>query len=258
LIETSNGEFIVHCEWPSPTQQQNQNHTISIWGSANVKRNLEDGSLGFSVYCKRRSPKSPLFLPDLSPKAEDPLLVADTGNATITVSPKRAKWVEFGMSNMETKHKFGARETYSISNPISITTTPSWPWRTTGTKFRWPWMPVANVAANPIKLTYSRYGEGPPFYAPGRMCMLELQAEPINSIQDASPILQRLLNERVQGWDAPQFGQERVCLIPADDDTQDPLRIYKGYAIKAWEKARSVSSVVSFFRKERGFWKTTH
>jgi hypothetical protein len=83
--------------------------------------------------------------------------------------------------------------------------------------------------------------------------MLELQAEPIDGIQDASPILQRLLKESVQGWDSPRFGQERVCFFPSKEH-QDALSPYKGYAITAWEKARSVCSFVSFFRKEKGFW----
>ena len=243
FIETSNGELIVHSEWSSPHQT---NRTISIWGSANVKRSIEDGSLGFSVYCKRRSPKSPFFLPNLSPKAEDS--AGDAGNATITVSPRRAKWVQFGMSNMDTTHKYGARETYSLSSSFSNKPSRS-------RHFRFPWMPTTGgraATAHP-KLTYSRYGEGPPFYAPGRMCMLELQAEPIDGLQDASPILQRLLKDSIQGWDSRHFGQDKVCFIPSGED-DDPLRVYKGYAITAWEKARSVCSLVSFFRKEKGFW----
>ena len=240
FVESTNGEVIVHSEWSSPEQP---NRTISIWGTANVKRDVDDGSLGFSVYCKRRSPKSPFFLPDLCPKPQDG--VVDDGNATITVSPRRAKWVQFGMSNMDTTGKFGARETYSVSS--SLLNKPN-----NSRRFRFPWMPTDRAAARP-KLTYSRYGEGPPFYALGRMCMLELQAEPIDGIQDASPILQRLLKESVQGWDSPRFGQERVCFFPSKEH-QDSLSPYKGYAITAWEKARSVCSFVSFFRKEKGFW----
>jgi hypothetical protein len=84
--------------------------------------------------------------------------------------------------------------------------------------------------------------------------MLELQAEPIDSIQEASPILQRLLKESVLGWDASSFGKEGVRFVPSEKDV-DILTTYKGYAIKVWEKARSVSNVVSFFRKEKAYWK---
>lgn len=82
--------------------------------------------------------------------------------------------------------------------------------------------------------------------------MLELQAEPIDDLQQASPIVQRLLRESVQGWESPRGGSP-FQLIPSEI-SQDAITTCKGYVIKAWEKVRSVTNIVSFFRKEKGYW----
>lgn len=303
FIETSQGELIVHSEWSSPTKKRN-NHTISLWGTAHVKRNIEDGSLGFSVYCKRRSTSSPFFLPDLRPTSRNfpPTSTTMTttttakdssssSNASITVSPKRAKWIQFGMGNMDTSmHKFGARETYTLSSSSSSSSTTSSSsisdkeeGMTKTNFFRWiggrgmdNWFFGGDKGKSTTsiypRLTYSRYGEGPPFYAPGRMCLLELTAEPIRSLEEASPVIQQLLKDRVQGWvdnndsnhppsSSPSFGntafQGRLYFTPSSEeegDYHDPLSLYKDYAIQAWEKVRSLNNLVSFFRKEKTYW----
>jgi hypothetical protein len=281
LIERANGELLVHSEWPSlpssatMTTYNKKNQTkIHVWGVASsMTRNHEDGTLGFSIYCKRRAPKSPLFLPDLT--KEDEVVIGARSNSTtssssnsMVVSPKRAKWVQFGISNMETKHKFGARETYSMTNVLS-----SHDQQQTKTYHRflpWNWFGASSFFTNKQnneegpRLRYTRYGEGPPFYAPGRMCMLELQAEPIDSLDQASPIVQELLRTQVQGWNRPSYTQggnneegTRLQLLPEEGDESRHdrlLTLYKGHALAAWERVRSVTNVVSFFRKERGFW----
>ncbi len=235
FIQRPDGQVVVHSEWPA----QVQNQTISVWGVATTQRNPQEGTLGFSVYCKRRSPKSPLFLPDLTKQEnQNP---TNSNISALVVSPKRSQWVQFGISNMESKERFGARETYSIILPESKTPAQNF--------IRLPWISRSIPPAKPT-LQYTRYGEGPPFYAPGRMCMLELHATPITDLDQASPIVQHLLHTRVQGWNAPLGG---LNLLPEEGHKTQWMQ-YKGKALAVWERARSVSNVVSFFRKEQGYW----
>ena len=271
LIERPNGEVVLYSEWPSmlasPSSNKHKNKTIQLWGVATISRSQEEGTMGFSIYCKRRSPKSPLFLPDLT-KAEEDSVSADgtslqNGTNSIVVSPKRAKWVQFGISNMETKHKFGARETYSM-------TAPALKWAAGGRRkdalFFQPWKKwfgFGSFKEDRPNLCYTRYGEGPPFYAPGRMCMLELRAEPITSLEDAPPVVQQLLKTQVQGWTEPRMSywgdsdgtSKTLQLLPEPGAVPHRWTVYKGHALGAWERARSLTNVVSFFRKEHGFWR---
>ena len=247
FIEQANGQVVVHSEWPSRVANQ----TISLWGSAQIVRNTKDGILGFSVFCKRRSPKSPQFLPDLTTPTPD---INVANSSTLVVSPRRSQWIQFGMSNMETKHRFGARETYTMSIPELIQ-------RRALPNKAFAWLPSwlqrrSSSSSSSLQptLRYSRYGEGPPFYAPGRMCMLELQATPIDHLQEASPLIQQLLSSRISGWDAP-YGELRLLVPQTEHETQ--WANVKGTALTVWEKVRSVTNVVSFFRKERGYWSSS-
>jgi len=47
---------------------------------------------------------------------------------------------------------------------------------------------------------YTRYGEAPPFYAPGKMCTLELLGRRISSVTDAPPLAATLAATRVPGF----------------------------------------------------------
>ena len=185
--------------------------------SSITKSGSGSGNIDFTIFAKIRSKGSPLFAPDLTESDDNDNDTNDgrrrrkKGNGNddddVIVSPKRSAVIQFGSSDdsMESKHKFGARETYSYRNiPLSTTTAaatiensrPLWK----GIKL--PLMrnkkknvPTTMTSSSSSSIYYTRYGEGPPFYAPGRMCMLEMQGRPINDLKEATPILQRLLQK---------------------------------------------------------------
>jgi hypothetical protein len=188
--------------------------TANNWQSSSSSSSsspLTTTGIDFTVYTKIRSPKSPMFAPDLTvPSSFDDDNNKNKGD--LVVSPKRSALIQFGgSSTVESKHKFGARETYSYrnhhnhNNPIPIIHNNNKPWwwqqRILGRLN--DQQPTATTS-----LFYTRYGEGPPFYAPGRMCMLELHARPIEKWQDATPLLRRLLDTHVANFDGVVIKEE--------------------------------------------------
>jgi hypothetical protein len=216
-------EMVVHTEFPNGQ---------TLWSATQGCRyNPDTAGIDFTVYAKLRSRKSPLHAPDLTaaPTTTDPARLAtaaarrqpNSGGSSVIVSPKRSAIVQFGSASgtMESRHKFGARETYSYRNiPLPPPGSDMIGDGSTihRTKRRWDvlptlftflrskepglgklrWLPEASSILDSGLLTtiyYTRYGEGPPFYAPGRMCMLELQARPIANLHEATPVLRGLL-----------------------------------------------------------------
>jgi hypothetical protein len=220
-------DLVVHSEWPSGQ---------SLWGKASVKR-MDDERLEWTVYTKRRSKKSPLYLPDLtttkpSPKSKD-------DGTTIVVSPERSALIQFGTSNMEeSKHRFGARETYSWTFPKPAVVQKQQWWK------RQP-SPPPPSSQDPPRLQYTRYGEGPPFYAPNRMCMLELQATPIDNVQQASPVVRQLLNQNsLEGWGqsaSSSFRESKLRLILPDPETWAQRKQQQAMAL--WGRVRGATSL---------------
>lgn len=249
------GNMLIYSEWANPNNHKNK--TLGLWSEADPLAQKE--GMGFSVYAKLRNPKSPLFLPDLSPQANQAAATKST-NDTMVVSPKRSSWIQFGLSNMESKHKFGARETYSMATlPPTIPRKRSW----LASSFRLPFGRSPGKEETRLRLTYSRYGEGPPFYAPGRMCMLELQAEPIDGLEDAPAVLQSLVRTKISNWNPstpfPGFGTANthpLRLVPSEEDIMDHDRLSKvrGHVVRLWDQARPITRLVSIFQNEKRFW----
>jgi len=228
-------DLLIHSEFPNgqtmwgDTQelrrQQSNNNPSST--SRLLTRTFDN--IDFTIFAKLRSKRSPLFAPDLIESNNDnnDNNNNDNGNGNgnrrkskrkkgtdegIIVSPKRSALIQFGSSSgtIESKNKFGARETYSYRNiPSSISTAQD---RNNDNKKQWylPWRSIQSLLSKKINtknqdttdipngtsIYYTRYGEGPPFYSPGRMCMLELQGRHIYDLKDASPILQRLVKKK--------------------------------------------------------------
>jgi hypothetical protein len=125
----------------------------------------------------------------------------------IIIGPKRSKLVQFGSSTMDENNKVGARETYSYRNIPS--SEPITDYKSTDGRERrqrwlqiWPFHKsswnIKSSSHRPSSVTiptmsYTRYGEGPVWFAPGRHCLLELQGRPIKSLDDATPVLRNLV-----------------------------------------------------------------
>jgi hypothetical protein len=239
----NNSDFIVHSEGPSGQ---------SLWGKASVKK-MDDERLEWTVYTKRRSKKSPLYLPDLTTPTKPTTTRKSTDSTTIVVSPERSALIQFGASNMEeSKHRFGARETcsWTIPKPAAaavVVRKQQW-WKRQAP-------PPSSPPQDPPHLQYTRYGEGPPFYAPNRMCMLELQATPIDSVQQASPAVRQLVNQnKLQGWGCytinnsdddksslSSFRESKLRLILPEPETWTQRK--RQQAITLWGRVRGATSL---------------
>ena len=187
-------DLLVHSEWPNGQTMWGQTRDCSHQREASSS---SSSSIDFTIFAKLRNKNSPLYAPDLlkDDVSEDDEK-KERGSGDIIVSPKRTALVQFGSSDgtMETKHKFGARETYSYRNVPNIATTTST--KTNNSNHRQGWFSLfrnkKQREASPT-LYYTRYGEGPPFYAPGRMCMLELKGRPVNNLSEVGPLLRGLV-----------------------------------------------------------------
>lgn len=189
-------EVLVHSEWPNGQTMWGIARDCSQQTGESTSGSRSSTNIDFTIFAKLRNKNSPLYSPDLirDDESEDNSSgTRTTKNGDIIVSPKRASLVQFGSSDgtMETKHKFGARETYSYRNIPNDATMNS--------NKRRQWFPFSLLrsqtkmtSANPT-LYYTRYGEGPPFYAPGRMCMLELRGKPVNNLGEVGPLLKGLI-----------------------------------------------------------------
>ena len=215
-------EFIVLSEWPGRR---------SFWGMASWKYPNQDNpeTFEFTVYTKRRSSKSSNALPDL----QTPVSAFESNNnndGTTVVSPKRSALVQFGSSNLEERHKFGARETYSYSiSPHTQASSSSkrW-WHNLALPLKLSFDKKQQLQKQPTcSVRYVRYGEGPPFYAPGRMCTLELTGRRIDTLAEATPLLASLVQRRIPGfWNlstASSFREIRgTPSMNVLDDPEDP------------------------------------
>ena len=202
--QNEDDEVLVHSEWPNGQtmwgQTRDCSHQREASSSSSSTSSSSTSSIDFTIFAKLRNKNSPLYTPDLLKDDENKDdEKKGRGSGEIIVSPKRAALVQFGSSDgtMETKHKFGARETYSYRNVPSIATTTST--KTNNKNLRQGWFSLfrnkkreASSSGSPT-LYYTRYGEGPPFYAPGRMCMLELKGRPVNDLSEVGPLLRGLV-----------------------------------------------------------------
>jgi hypothetical protein len=183
-------ELIVHSEWPNG---------LSLWGTTSIRNQQGDAnsppshktgtdstktSLEYTVYTRRRSKKV----------AQVPDLITETCaldiDSTTVISPKRAALIQFGASSMDQRDRFGARETYSYTNIP----------KSDGIKAKSQWWRLSTKAKDvpsPCRVQYTRYGEGPPFYAPGRMCTLELRGFRASSLDDVPPLLSSFIQDRI-------------------------------------------------------------
>ena len=200
--EEDDVEVLVHSEWPNGQ---------TIWGKAQEcsqqigksktnKVNSGTDMIDFTIFAKLRNKNSPLYSPDLIRDEESHEETRTTKNGEIIVSPKRISLVQFGSSDgtMESKHKFGARETYSYRN-IPSTGEAIRKIRNSPKRFPFPWKNKKLTDSSLTRPTvyYTRYGEGPPFYAPGRMCMLELRGRPVSNFGEVGPLLKGLIQGKI-------------------------------------------------------------
>lgn len=164
---------IVHGEWPDGR---------SVWSSADWRGSNDD--LEFTVYAKPRKGLIAALM-DL----------AQPGNPE-SVSPRRSSIVQFGPSASENGGLAGARETYQYA--LEAVAPPSLAQRL--------WSRLRRPGSEPeifvpsCRVRYTRYGEGPVWYGPHRMCTLELHGRRVNRIDEIPSTLARIAASHVPGF----------------------------------------------------------
>ena len=161
-------EWIAHTEWPDGravcTSTQIDASEEEEWRTN--KRHAR--SIEFTSYARPQL-KGKLKLPDLTA----PIASAkDRMSSQPAVSPKRSTLIQFGTSKAETLGKFGARETYLYQM----------------------------VDDKACTVRYTRYGEAPIWYGPGRMCTLELTGKRVEDMSEIPSLVAKLAAERVLGF----------------------------------------------------------
>jgi hypothetical protein len=223
-------ELIAHTEWPDRQ---------SIWGIAtrNILKNNDDSnskpadtstkSFDFTIYARQKSAKKKqeqLF--DLTKPPRDP----GSKDTAAVASPQRAKLIEFGTSSSGGKDKFGARESYAYTiQPMVARSSPS-----SGNIFQKLGLQQKQQEQPPetpisCQVRYSRYGEGPPFFGPGRICSLELQGRRVQSLDDIPPLTKSLIAERMspQLFLAPVIGGDSETTTTNDDGNGSKIRWFR-------------------------------
>lgn len=221
-------QLVVHTEFPNGK---------CYWASADSSDDLEDDavskSLDFTVYTKKRSTD----LPELPDEAE--------GGGDVIVAPKRSKLIQFGASPKHAVGRFGARETYSYTLTKAPARARSW-------KF---WETEAPSPPN-CSVKYTRYGEGPPWYGPGKYCTLELRGRRVDDQKGIAPLAAKLaaqvpgflsVGARIESdghakQAVAQFRKHGLMQVNEQPSVEDQL---KDRAMKAWRKLRAASSHVS-------------
>lgn len=175
-------DLILHTEWPNGK---------CTWGTASPQKTSapnDKQSFDFNVFSK---PNSQQDVPDITASTS---LNAEE----IVVTPKRSQLIQFGTSSQQSdQSKFGVRETYSYTMEPS-----PYPRDWLDRVFR----RARKNDNDSIRVKYTRYGEGPPWYGPGKYCMLELEGRRAKSVEEAPPLAASVAAERVPGFlsvDAP-------------------------------------------------------
>jgi hypothetical protein len=218
-------ELIVHTEFPNGK---------CYWATAESldepPRETSSGtrSFDFTVYTKKR-------LADLPDSTKE---ITSEG---VVVAPKRSKIIQFGAGPKLDGGRFGARETYSYTMTKPQQTERGW-------KF---WVkPKATLPSCSVK--YTRYGEGPPWYGPGKYLSLEVKGRRVESMQEvpalsatiASEIHQfmtvdKSINTIEEAKQAVQaFKEEGLLQLPQEETG---AVTFKKRAIAMWNKVRLAS-----------------
>lgn len=160
----------------------------------------------FTLYARRRG-KEDLSLP--------PKLTNNSNLSTLGKNPPRSKFVQFGKDNQTEDQKFGVRETYSYQLGGSHISTKEKIHKVLNNAIEkgCEFMGLYDVEyfsrnvstilpskTSDSTVRYSRYGEAPPWYGPGRMCTLELWGKRIDSLSDAPPLVAAFGATRIPGF----------------------------------------------------------
>ena len=145
----------------------------SFWSQCIEKETSEDDRVEFSVVI-RGGPTS-ADSENSAPKFQ-PMF-------NVTKSPARSRLIQFGMSQV-TGFPAAVREVYEYQLGCRGD------WRRILRRFR----------GNQPSIRYTRYGEGPAWYGPKRMCVLELRGRRVQNWEDVPPVAAKFAAESIPGF----------------------------------------------------------
>lgn len=108
-----------------------------------------------------------------------------------SITPKRSRLIQFGIGPQQQDGKFGARETYSYV----LESAPRRRLLSHWLRFR-----RQRPARSNCVVKYTRYGESPPWYGPGRYCLLELVGKRIHGLEEMPSLVASMAAQRVPGF----------------------------------------------------------
>jgi hypothetical protein len=169
-------------------------------------------------------------------KSNEVKLPPPTSNKETTVSPQRSRLIQFGKSE-ETKRFDAVREkyVYSLGNKIERLSSSGRDEGRFNRLNRRRNVPTSSEETKQTTVRYTRYGEAPPWYAPGRMCTLDLTGEMIDlQTKDEGGVLDSKSTKlpNVLKWSidrcAPSFwtGWPAALLSSSDDGCSKAIELF--------------------------------
>ncbi len=156
---------------------------------------------GYTAYVRRSGRNQ---LPTLPEKKSEKMGVEGK-----KASIPRSKFIQFGKDEDSENYRFGARETYTYilgnggrrNSPKRYKRAIKEAISSFGEQIGlWDFGFDSENEDDNTTVQYVRYGEAPPFYAPGKMCTLELFGKRVDSVTDAPPLAATLAATRVPGF----------------------------------------------------------
>lgn len=221
-ISTQNGEgMVVMTEWPDGHWIQSDASSIGFQSGAGggIGRAHENGKneksssarkyFEFTVYARRSGKNEIPVLPPSVSKTEQN---TDGDSTFMNTVPPRSKFIQFGRDDNTEDRRYGARETYSYLIGSGE--------MTRGERLKsilreglsnlkervglWDFDFMENSKTmdphRSCTVRYTRYGEAPAWYGPGKMCTLELWGRRVESVADAPPLAATIAATRIPGF----------------------------------------------------------
>ena len=215
-------EMTVMTEWPDGHWMQSEASSVSFQKrKRNNDKNEGSGSeqpFEFTVYARRSGKGDIPTLPETMTQQRRRNSGRGGRTSVLGSVPPRSKLVQFGRDNNAEDQRFGARETYSYmmgrrdaSNGNRMRSA----FRETLSNFKervglWDLGSDTGTgrsgsqsdrdSSNTCSVRYTRYGEAPLWYGPGKMCTLELWGRRVDSVADAPPLAATLAATRIPGF----------------------------------------------------------
>jgi hypothetical protein len=215
FISTQDGEgMVVMTEWPDGHWIQSDASSIGGMRKPMENEKGDESSSGrkyfeFTVYARRSGRNETPVLPPYLSKTDQN---AKGDSTSVHTVPPRSKFIQFGRDDNTEDRRYGARETYSYLIGSGE--------MTRGDRLK----SILREGLSNLKervglwdcdlmekqsnmdphrsctVRYTRYGEAPAWYGPGKMCTLELWGRRVDSVADTPPLAATFAATRIPGF----------------------------------------------------------